>query len=359
MKRQLLTIIIILLFIGKVKAQINPCDSIINFNCSDTVYFNSIGNGDSVFIYKFTAPYNGTFQLNVIDGNGGQVWVEYLWKYDSLGCSPMGWNNWAYSITDDTSPIGAVNLDSGQAILIKVAALVGWGGQIFQMTCGIQVCDSIPTIHCGDSISFQSNGYGNPDYPYDIPGSCSGFGGQGGEERIYRLHILQPNYYYVNAYNTAGGQGNYVDYLWKYDSLGCDSSNWNCFGLFEDPGWSGAIYLLAGNYLILVNARNPYVFQNFLITDSICLGVGIKENILGNSVSIFPNPTSSNFKVKLSLQPSEQTTLIISNLLGERVAEYLLTEKITEINPTFNNGIYLLNIISPAFNLRQKLILER
>ena len=83
--------------------------------------------------------------------------------------------------------------------------------------------------------------------------------------------------------------------------------------------------------------------------------VGIDENaVVENNVTVFPNPFSNSLKVNFYLLHTEKLKIYITDLLGKRIKnidekEFLEGDNTLEItigNNEFDNGMYLLNIVS-------------
>ena len=85
---------------------------------------------------------------------------------------------------------------------------------------------------------------------------------------------------------------------------------------------------------------------------------GISENNLENNFSFYPNPSKETFVISMSEIPIAKTTLTITNLLGEKVKEKLLSDKTTEIKLEQPDGIYFLNVGNAKGKFATKLIIQ-
>lgn len=87
---------------------------------------------------------------------------------------------------------------------------------------------------------------------------------------------------------------------------------------------------------------------------SACTGISSPDKTL--SIHIYPNPSKGEFVVKGN---SENTTIIIYDLLGKKVFEQKLNAEETQIKTNLSKGIYTYNIIqSSAVILSDKLVVE-
>lgn len=87
--------------------------------------------------------------------------------------------------------------------------------------------------------------------------------------------------------------------------------------------------------------------------------VGIDENSLSTSVSLYPNPTNGNMSVELKTLNSAPTIVSITNVIGEVV----LTSAETENNFTLKtdnlkSGVYFVNLNNAGKSTTKKIIVE-
>lgn len=253
----------------------DPCATINTISCGDNITFApSIGDGNPNYpvnvgassscngsaaiggkeqIYSFTAPQNGTYELEATTATGG--FVQFLWKNAALGCDNTGWT--CIDRINSIGSIGAVNFAAGTTyyILLNSETSTGNINCVFRVKCAKIVCNDILTLTCGTTATFGPViGYGDPDYSINVSGSsCNGSSAQGGKEQIYSFIAPQDGTYEFEVTSSSGG---FVQYLWKQASLGCDSSGWNCIERTNANGSIGAINFLANTeYYILVNSE--------------------------------------------------------------------------------------------------------
>ena len=89
------------------------------------------------------------------------------------------------------------------------------------------------------------------------------------------------------------------------------------------------------------------------------LSIGINENELSNSISVYPNPTDGIFTLASSL-PSEKLEIEISNAIGEKVYQVKTNNNNTEIDLSkVSNGIYFVKINSQKGTTTKKIVLNK
>jgi choice-of-anchor B domain-containing protein len=82
-------------------------------------------------------------------------------------------------------------------------------------------------------------------------------------------------------------------------------------------------------------------FDNFFISD-LSPSSSTDLNIIGNQISVFPNPSAGMFTVK-SLASSIKSAYVIHDLMGKNIHSGILTDEFTEINTSgWKPGIYFL-----------------
>ena len=114
------------------------------------------------------------------------------------------------------------------------------------------------------------------------------------------------------------------------------------------------------NYLVALNGD---IFENAPGCNSqeeveeACEWVSIKENINFKDILIYPNPSSSTITIELPTQPSNNTTLTISNINGQQLITQAITEPQTEID--FSHlpvGIYVVKVWNDSEVMVRKVI---
>ena len=171
-------------------------------------------------------------------------------------------------------------------------------------------------------------------------------GNQGGQETIYRLPLSSSDYQ-VEIIAASGGIANYG---WKYDSLGCSSSGWNCLGRTGSPITYNITNIdSCHTVLLLINSENNIqVNHTVLINCSIssCNPTGITETTLNNSFNLFPNPSKDKLTIYLSEQNNLKSSVSIINVLGAKLYQQNFSNqsKLTIDVSDFPSGIYFVQI---------------
>ena len=146
----------------------------------------------------------------------------------------------------------------------------------------------------------------------------------------------------THEHNTDLSEGCYT--FNAYDSFGDGQTGYSGSG----AGADGSIVVTDGNgneLLFISGNWGSEVTSHFEVT----FGVGIEE-VLENSISVYPNPTFNNTTVLLNLIESNQVTIELVNTLGQKVftKEYQMTAGLNNVPllvENLNVGIYYLNII--------------
>jgi hypothetical protein len=87
--------------------------------------------------------------------------------------------------------------------------------------------------------------------------------------------------------------------------------------------------------------------------------VGVKQQVEFNneSITVYPNPTNTNFNLDFVTELKPKTFVKVFTLMGQLVYENEITEKNTQINcETWTNGIYLINVNNADASKTFKLI---
>ena len=139
-----------------------------------------------------------------------------------------------------------------------------------------------------------------------------------------------------------------------YDSFGDGQSGYSGSG----AGADGSIVVTDGNgneLLFISGNWGSDVTSHFEVTS----GVGIEE-VLENSISVYPNPTFNNTTLSLNLIESNKVIIELVNTIGQKVftKEYQMIAGLNNIPllvENLNVGIYYLNIIVDDQIITEKL----
>jgi uncharacterized repeat protein (TIGR03803 family) len=83
--------------------------------------------------------------------------------------------------------------------------------------------------------------------------------------------------------------------------------------------------------------------------------VGVKATAIDNSFTIYPNPTSGQFTILL---PTENASIIVTNLMGQEIIKERATQKTTTLQLD-TNGVYIVYVKTKKGTTIQKLIVNR
>lgn len=219
-------------------------------------------------IYSFTAPYTGTYSIQVTAASG---WVDYQWQ--PATCSVNGWS----CISDISSPgqYGSMTWTAGVTyyILLDDEDAIA-GTHTFYINCPpFNPCSEITTIGgCGAA------------YPQTFSGGQSGVWNTStvnvcglpspGKEHIYSFIAPLTGIYRIRV-TVANG---WVDYQWQASS--CSPAGWNCIQDLSSTGQWGALSWTAGitYYILLDDEDNTAGTHTFYIDcPQPCAGVNITD----------------------------------------------------------------------------------
>jgi len=153
------------------------------------------------------------------------------------------------------------------------------------------------------------------------------------------------------------------------DTIVTDTMNWfQIKGSFVAD--SNYAYIIIGNFFNNPSL-NPNIFcgniwSSWYYVDDICVSTDsmtcysfptktVEQNNIG--IDLFPNPTSSIFTLQ-TIQPFVNSTIVISNTLGEKIIEQKLISEKTEIDlSAYPKGIYFVKVIQGNRVAVKKIIL--
>jgi len=167
-------------------------------------------------VYSFTAPYTGTYSLQVTSATG---YVNYMWKAAG-SCSSSGWNCIARVYTT-TGQYGSMSWTAGQTYYIMIDDENGIPGTYsFYVNCPI-ICKTCPSYDFSISAStiWQTHTSTVP-YPY----AC----------KFYRVYVTAGQTYQFKTCDN-GATADFDTYLELYNP-GCtliDSDDDACTGLLS------------------------------------------------------------------------------------------------------------------------------
>ncbi len=111
-----------------------------------------------------------------------------------------------------------------------------------------------------------------------------------------------------------------------------------------------------GSILISNNATGCKTQQEI---EDACESVSIGEAEILQSISIYPNPASSRISVETYMEPTQGTSLAISNINGQEINTQLIEQSKTEIDiSNLSAGIYIVKLQSAKEVVTQKLVVN-
>jgi hypothetical protein len=158
---------------------------------------------------------------------------------------------------------------------------------------------------------------------------------------------------------------NYIDSVAAYlnEAQARHFTAWPILGVYTWPNPSP----LPIDYPGEITALKTWINNRFTWMDANLPGtcnVGINENAMTeNNVTVFPNPFSNSLKVNFFLLHNEKLKIYITDLLGKTIKsidekEFTEGDNTLEIaidNNEFDNGMYLLNIVSDKGTVVKKI----
>lgn len=111
------------------------------------------------------------------------------------------------------------------------------------------VCSEVLNLSCNTPATVNLTGSGDFFWDFDECWATPGW------EQLYQFTPTTTGPHYINVTST---NNEWVDYLWKPVSLGCDTGNWTCIADMQTAGIAGTINLTAGVPIyIVVDAEDP------------------------------------------------------------------------------------------------------
>lgn len=191
--------------------------------------------------------------------------------------------------------------------------------------------------YCGETtwkLKNASNQTVQSGGPYD----CASGGGGNDANTLQTFTWNLPNSCYSLEIDDAYGDGLYSD----YDGTGTLAN-----GSFELIDNSNGAVLWSGDPNVDLNQ----IYFSATKGGMKVTAVGIEENALGNSLSIFPNPTTGMVTINYSLTKASHVMIEVYNALGELVMNSNtnvpagLQSKQMDLSD-LTNGVYSMNIIA-------------
>jgi len=327
------------------------CDSIVTTNLTVNPTYNitqtiEICDGDVATVGTSSYTTSGTFTDNLLTILGCDSVVT-----TTVVVNPT-FNN-TQNITlcqNETITVGTNTYNSAGTYVDVLNTINGCDSTITttiteSSSTGFEISQNI-TICYGESYAIGNSNYSTPGDYTDTLDMVAGFC-----DSIVHTNLtvnlpidLSVN---VNVNEIESNQNNSF-YQW----VDCNNNFQNITNTVSNQ--QQIVVAQTGNYAVIINNNgcidtSACVFVNF---------VGLFENPLNESITIYPNPT--NGKTTIANGIAETYNLVILNQLGQTVFNQQNIASInTELNLTYlPKGIYVIQIIYSDFTIVKKLIIE-
>jgi PKD repeat protein len=161
------------------------------------------------------------------------------------------------------------------------------------------------------------------------------------------------------ASSVTGATANFTN-----QSTGAFTYNWN-FGDASPADNSASpshIYTANGTYTVTLTVTGPCGTDTYTQTVTITQ-VGIQDNDLANTLSIFPNPNDGQFTVSFEFAEAKDVTVQLTDVSGrvittvERNNVLTFTEQLG--NESLANGVYFVNITTVDGVVTRKIVVQK
>ena len=247
---------------------------------------------------------------------------------------------------------------------------------IQQTNDGGYIVTGITGSNDGDVSGHHYSAYGNWDYwvvKLDTVGNIKWQKCLGGSDNDYAYSVKQTNdggYIIAGSGSTndgdiTGNHGSSDYWIVKLDTAGNIQWQKSLGGSENDEAYS-IQQTLDGGYIIagLSSSNDGDVFGNHDTSGLTCdywivklsPTLGIEEHIILSNVSIYPNPTNSNFTIKL---PQNTRYITITNSLGQLVEKRIINNQTEQNFEIKNNGMYFVQITTDKEIITKKVIVNK
>jgi len=371
----------------------------------------NLGGGNDAFIVKFSNEVLlwSTYFGGSANEDGYSICIDYLGNIFLSGHTfstnfPLlnaGGGSYFQSITSSTIPLSKMYLTkfNSNDTLVWSTAYGGSTGETNASVCtdlfgniyltGGTISSDFPTQNPGGGAYFKSNFSGGYGDAIIVKFTNSGvrtwatyYGDSGDDFGLSIVTDLNGSVYVggktssvtniaIGGFQNSFGGGSDNDaFLLKFDfnnKLCCatyygESDTEESYGIATDfnnniylSGYSANSTGLAANGF--QNVSNSGSYEAFLAKFSSCnLSNGINEETNFNTFSIFPNPATNQLTIN-STENSIESRIIIYNVLGEILHNFILTTNIENIDiSSLAVGVYLIERRSENNISRQKFI---
>jgi PKD repeat protein len=296
-----------------------------NGNVSNTCLISAGGGGWYVFTGS-TTPCNLTANFNSSNGSGGLV----NFNNTSTGTSSITTYQWNFGNGSTSTLTNPSNTYTASGIYtVTLVASTGTCNSTKSNTLSV----NINTCVANSNFSLAPSGtaqlwFAIPANSVNISAAQWSWGDGSTSNTLFTSH----------QYSAAGFYS-----ICLSVTVNCGSSSQSCstYSIYKGAGSS----------------------EGFITVNVIQEGtVGMKEisNSLNQKISVYPNPSSGKFVIELEKELNSETTITISNLIGEIVYTSLLKNKSTQIElnqvPT---GIYLVKLQNQEGSSLSRIMIQK
>jgi hypothetical protein len=311
--------------------------------------------------WKYTAE---KFQLVTVnscsphqDLSADQSYGYDTWLYVYADCEgtligendDMTWETCPYN--RPSSEIANIALNEGESIYIFwplafTDAAFAYDEMVFNIipaypidgdVCETAIPLTLPVVNMfGSTVEFADDYDASPCSPY------SNY--MDGNDVVYKISL--PNDGYLTA-SILGAYGS-IHVLDKCPKEELLKENCKAFVGGPNGGPIDNKRIQAGDYFVIVSTWAPPQTVDFLLNMSFADASGVDDNSLTNNLSVYPNPTNSEFTVSVTQAEVSDLTIELVNISGQVVyrleekSVYSLTEKIDVRE--FAKGVYYLKV---------------
>jgi hypothetical protein len=294
------------------------------------------------------------------DANGDSLWTKTFGGTDNdFGLSIQQTTDGGYILVGETYSFGAGNDDvyliktdaNGDSLWTKAFGGIGndFGNSIEQTTDGGYIIGA----------STYSFGAGNVDV-YLIKTDANGdslwtktFGGTA-YDGLRSVQQTIDGGYIIAGYTNSFGAGIYLIKTDANGNSGCNQGNTATIITITTTQVTTTTTIVSSGGIVTIPAT---IVGSGGILNTLCTTVGINEITSAYSLSIYPNPTTNNFIIKLNSE-TKNTHLEIFNTLGEKVHSETINRQSTAINLKYPAGIYFVKVGDGEKVYVQKLIIQ-